>query len=111
MLNQVCSADLSYDGNGHLTDGVDNLGALTAENAKLVRCNLCRGSNAKDAVRNVSIVLFTVGEDISSTLFYTPEKWHGIPAEINYNAERDVSDYLTMIFPLWVFAGECRCFP
>ena len=48
----------------------------------------------------VSIVLFTGGEDISSTLFYDPEPWHGIVAEIDYNAERDVSDYLTMSYCL-----------
>lgn len=34
LLDQVWSADLSYDGNGHLTGGVDKLGALTAESAK-----------------------------------------------------------------------------
>ena len=35
-----------------------------------------------------------------NSLFYAPEKWHGIPAEIDYNAERDVSDYLTMSYCL-----------
>ena len=48
----------------------------------------------------MSIVLFTGGEDISSTLFFEPEPWHGIVAEIDYNAERDVSDYLTMSYCL-----------
>jgi len=48
----------------------------------------------------VSIVLFTGGEDISPNLYYQPEEWHGIEAEIDYNAERDVSDYLTMAYCL-----------
>ena len=100
MLNQVRSSDLSYDAKGKLTGGVDKMGALTAESAKLVRCNSWHGSNAANAVQNVSIVLFTGGKDISSSLFYAPEKWHGIPAEIDYNAECDVSDYLTMSYCL-----------
>ncbi|MBR2697351.1 MAG: gamma-glutamyl-gamma-aminobutyrate hydrolase family protein [Clostridia bacterium] len=44
----------------------------------------------------MSIVLFTGGEDISSTPFFDPEPWHGIAAEIDHNAKRDVSDCLTM---------------
>ena len=45
-------------------------------------------------------VLFTGGEDISPSLYFTPEPWHGIAEEIDYNAERDVSDYLTMTYCL-----------
>lgn len=100
MLDQVCSADLAYDENGKLTEGVTALGALDEAAAKYVRLNTWRGSNAAEAVGAVSIVLFTGGEDISSTLFYAPEPWHGIVAEIDYNAERDVSDYLTMSYCL-----------
>jgi len=100
MLDQVCSADLDYDEAGRLTGGVAELGCLDESAAKLVRCNTWHGSNAAEAVGAVSIVLFTGGEDISSTLFYDPEPWHGIVAEIDYNAERDVSDYLTMSYCL-----------
>ena len=100
MLDQVFSADLRYDASGRLTDGVAELGCLDGNAAKLVRCNTWHGSNAAEAVGEVSIVLFTGGEDISSTLFYDPEPWHGIVAEIDYNAERDVSDYLTMAYCL-----------
>ena len=100
MLDQVMSADLSYDEDGKLTGGVTALGSLDEDAAKLVRINTWHDSNAEDAVGNVSIVLFTGGEDISSTLFYDAEPWHGITAEIDYNAERDVSDYLTMAYCL-----------
>ena len=100
MLDQVMSADLSYDEDGKLTGGVTALGSLDEDAAKLVRINAWHDSNAEDAVGNVSIVLFTGGEDISSTLFYDAEPWHGITAEIDYNAERDVSDYLTMAYCL-----------
>ena len=100
MLDQVRSADLSYDDEGRLTAGVTDIGMLAAPSAKYVRCNTWHGSNAAEAVGSVGIVLFTGGEDISPTLYYAPEEWHGIEAEIDYNAERDVSDYLTMSYCL-----------
>ena len=100
MLDQVMSADLAYDADGKLTEGTDERGALDKSAAKYVRCNTWYGSNAPEAVGAVSMVIFTGGEDISSSLFYEPEEWHGIEAEIDYNAERDVSDYLTMTYCL-----------
>ncbi len=100
MLDQVFSADLCYDAEGRLTSGKTEIGMLDETAAKYVKCNTWRGSNAPEAVMGVSIVLFTGGEDISPTLYYTPEEWHGIEAEIDYNAERDVSDYLTMAYCL-----------
>ncbi len=100
LLDQVLSPDLAYDSQGHLTECVDERGALDAVGAKYVRCNTWYGSNAQEAVGNVSLVIFTGGEDISSALYYTPEEWHGIEAEIDYCAERDVSDYLTMTYCL-----------
>jgi putative glutamine amidotransferase len=100
MLDQVQSADLDYDNNNRLTQGVTALGSLDETAAKYVRTNTWHDSNAEDAVRDVNIVLFTGGEDISPTLYYDPESWHGIIEEIDYNAERDVSDYLTMAYCL-----------
>ncbi|MBQ7488865.1 MAG: gamma-glutamyl-gamma-aminobutyrate hydrolase family protein [Clostridia bacterium] len=100
MLDQVRSYDLAYDETGSLTSGKTEIGMLDETAAKYVKCNGWQGSNAMEAVEDVSIVLFTGGEDISPTLYYTPEQWHGIEAEIDYNAERDVSDYLTMAYCL-----------
>ena len=100
MLDQVQSADLQYDDQGRLTEGVTPLRSLDEAAAKAVRVNTWHDSNAEQAVGSVSIVLFTGGEDISPSLYYTPEPWHGIVEEIDYNAERDVSDYLTMTYCL-----------
>ena len=100
LLDQVQSADLNYDDEGRLTEGVTALGSLDETAAKYVQVNTWHDSNAENAVGDVSIVLFTGGEDISPDLFYNPEPWHGIVAEIDYNAERDVSDYLTMTYCL-----------
>ena len=100
MLDQVMSSDLAYDEAGHLTECVTDIGMLDEVGGKYVRLNTWHGSNAEDVIQNVSIVLFTGGEDISPNLFFQPEPWHGIEEEIDYNAERDVSDYLTMTYCL-----------
>ena len=100
MLDQVQSADLDYDTDGRFTQGVTALGSLDKAAAKRVRVNTWHDSNAGSAVGTVSTVLFTGGEDVSPTLYYDPELWHGNVAEIDYNAERDVSDYLTMTYCL-----------
>jgi len=99
-LEQVKSFDLAYDDDGNLTEGVADTGALDEDSGKLIRDNAWHNSNAEDAVKDVDIVLFTGGEDISPTLYLVPEEWHGIEEEKDYNAERDVSDYLTMSYCL-----------
>ena len=100
LLPQVKSADLTYDENGRLTNGVNKNGTLTNSAGKLIRCNRYQKSNAADALAKVSAVVFTGGEDISPSLYYTPQPWHGIKAECNYDAERDVSDFLLMEYCL-----------
>ena len=74
MLPQVRSADLTYDKVGHLTSGVTNIGMLDETSAKYVRINTWHNSNADSALSDVNIVIFTGGEDISPTLYYTPEE-------------------------------------
>ena len=76
------------------------MGSLDETAAKYVRINTWHDSNAADAIGNISFVLFTGGEGISPALFYSPESWPGIVEEIDYNAERDVSDFLTMTYCL-----------
>ena len=100
LLDQVCLPDLPYGEDGKLLEGVAETGALDEVAAKYVRCNTWHESNAADAVGSVSAVLFTGGEDISPTLYYEPEEWHGIEEERDFNAERDISDYLTMTYCL-----------
>ena len=100
MLDQVRASDLSYDENGELSDGVDETGVLGTAAAECVRGNTWHGSNAQEAVGDIRLVIFTGGSDVSPSLFYEPEEWHGIEAERDYCAERDVSDYLTMSYCL-----------
>jgi len=111
LLGQVKSADLKYDDNGKLKKGVAKTGALSKSAGKLVRCNSWHDSNAADVVSAVDAVIFTGGEDISPSLYYKQVKWHGIEAERDFNAERDVSDYLLMSYCLDMdipVMGFCR---
>ena len=100
VLPQAHSADLSYDASNKLTDAVADTGALTPEAGKLVRCNTWQESDAKEILQGVNAVVFPGGEDVSPSLYYDPQEWHGIEAEKDYSAERDVSDFVLMSYCL-----------
>ena len=100
LLPQAHSADLSYDANNKLTEGVADSGALTPEAGKLVRCNTWQESDAADILKNVNAVVFPGGEDVSPSLYYDPQDWHGIEEERDYSAERDASDFVLMSYCL-----------
>ena len=100
LLPQVHSADLSYDANNKLTEGVADTGALTPEAGKLVRCNTWQESDAAEVLQGVNAVVFPGGEDVSPSLYYDPQEWHGVEAEKDYSAERDVSDFVLMSYCL-----------
>jgi len=99
LLEQVKSEDAEYDRYGNLKDEYisenDYLESDIAEKVKLYSYN---HSNITDVMKNVKAVVFTGGEDISPTLLKTPEEWHGIEAEKDYNATRDISDYILMSY-------------
>lgn len=95
-LDMVMSSDFDYEA-GKLTSGTDADGALTAEAAKLVRCNTWQGSNVKAVMEGINAVVFPGGEDISPSLCYAPQP---VEAREGYSAERDVSDYLLMSYCL-----------
>jgi len=100
LLNQVLADDLTYNEKNVLTGCTDAVGALSLDAAKQIKESTWRCSNAKSVMKGISAVVFTGGEDISPSLYREPEDWHGIFEEINYNATRDVSDYLLMRYCL-----------
>ena len=99
LLDMVESYDLSYK-DGSLTSGKDQRGMLTSEAAKLVKCNKALSSNAADVMKGIDCVIIPGGWDISPTLYYEEEDWHGIESDGDYCAERDVSDYLLISYCL-----------
>ncbi len=99
LLDMVESYDLSYK-DGSLTSGKDQRGMLTSEAAKLVKCNKALNSNVAEVMKDIDCVIFPGGWDISPTLYYDEEEWHGIESDGDYCAERDVSDYLLISYCL-----------
>ena len=99
-LPMAHSYDLSYDAEDKLTDSADPVGYLSADAAKLVKRNTWQNSDVEDVLKDVDAVIFPGGSDISPTLYYEEQPWHGIEAERDYCAERDVSDYMLMSYCL-----------
>lgn len=111
LLEQVKAEYLAYDDDNKLVGCEDEVGSLTIETANAVKANLWEGTNVEDVMQDIDAVIFTGGEDISSSLYATPEPWHGIEAEIDFNATRDVSDYILMSYCIdknIAVVGFCR---
>lgn len=88
----------------------DENGVLLQQYADMVKQGYTN-SNVSTSICGVDAVVFTGGEDIAPTLLFHPEPWHGIEAEKDYNATRDISDYLTMMYCLdkdMPLMGFCR---
>ncbi|MBQ7501794.1 gamma-glutamyl-gamma-aminobutyrate hydrolase family protein [bacterium] len=99
ILDMAKSYDLRYAG-GRLTEGKDSRGMLTGEAAKRVKVNTWLNSDAEELMKGIDAVVFPGGVDISTTLYYDEQEWHGIEDDADYCAERDVSDYLLMSYCL-----------
>ena len=100
VLDMVQSTDLEYDDSGLLTDSKDKHDMLKSAAAKQVKLNRWQHSNAEEVMSGFDCIVFPGGSDISPTLYYKEQEWHGIEDDTDYNAERDVSDYLLMTYCL-----------
>ena len=98
VLEQVVADYLTYDENGNLVGCTDEVGAMTVDAAEKIKENLWQNTNVEEVTEGIDAVIFTGGEDISSSLFREVEPWHGIEAEIDYNPTRDASDYILMSY-------------
>lgn len=111
FLNQVIDCDLKYIDGKIAAEGLDVNDFLAEEYADIVKNNTYHNSNVCEVLDGIDAVIFTGGEDFSPTLVKSTLKWHGIEEEKNYNATRDVNDYL-----LWSYCidndipaiGICR---
>ena len=93
------TSDAEYDSDDVLkADYISEHDYLESDLAEKVKLYTYKHSNIADVMQNVDAVVFTGGEDISPTLLKTPVEWHGIEAEKDYNATRDISDYILMSY-------------
>ena len=100
VLDMVKSTDLEYDKSGLLDGSKDEHGILKSSAAKQVKLNRWQHSNAEEVFSGYDCIVFPGGSDISPTLYYKEQDWHGIEDDTDYSAERDVSDYLLMTYCL-----------
>lgn len=98
LFGQVMDNDLTYENNKLSSNYVGDKGELNSDAAKIVRDKTYKNSNVKDFVKGFSKVIFTGGEDVSPSLYREPQDVKMPEVEIQYNPERDVSDYLLMSY-------------
>ena len=100
IVDQVVDYSIPYEGNSVASFCIDENDILLPVYAEKVKSELYHNSNIDEVMhaRDYRAVIFTGGEDIAPTLLASPEPWHGIETEKDYNATRDVSDYLLMTY-------------
>lgn len=100
VLDMVKSNDVSYDENDKLIDVVEEHGILLPEYARMVKTNSWKNSNIEEVAKDIDCVVFPGGSDVCPTLRKEEGEWHGIEADTDYAAERDISDYCLMSYCL-----------
>ncbi len=98
LLDQVRNDNIEYTGNVVSQQATDSVGYLATYAAEALKKDPCGNSNVEAVAKGVDAIVFTGGEDISPTLYAVPQPWHGIEAERDYNATRDVNDYTLMSY-------------
>ncbi len=100
ILDMVRSYDLEYDDRGRLVNACGEHGILSPEAAKKVKINTWQNSNIEEVMEGINCVVFPGGVDLSPSLYYKEQDWHGVESDNVYYAERDVSDYILMDYCL-----------
>ena len=100
VLTQIRPAGFEYDGNEVNNRYLDSHGILLQQYADVVKRHTYHGTAIDSLMQGIQAVVFLGGGDISPTLFATPQPWHGIEEERNYETTRDLSEYLTMTYCL-----------
>lgn len=111
LLAQVRNNSIAYADGNVSKECIDENDYLNLPAAEKLKKDPFTDSNAKDVLNGIDAVVFTGGEDISPTLLKQPQLWHGIEAEKDYNATRDVNDYTLMSYCInndVNFMGFCR---
>ncbi len=105
-LKQVTSNAVSYNPDNSVASAcLEETGMLKQEFADQIKAKDLSKSNAADVMKAINGVFFTGGEDISPSLYATPQKEDNNGEEIN--ATRDISDYTLMAY---CFANDVPTF-
>lgn len=107
----MVSYDLEYDDSGKLIGCVDERGSLNADSADKIKNGGWRNSNVREVMKDITIVIFPGGDDISHNLYAKPVEWVDSGEDYSFSPERDVSDYIAMSYCLEMdipLVGICR---
>lgn len=100
LLEQVVCGKISYSNGTVAKEELNEDGYLNAASAKAVKECAAADNNAADVMTGIDAVIFAGGEDVGPSLYGYTADWHGIRQERDYNATRDVNDYLLMSYCL-----------
>lgn len=100
LLKQVVCDKLAYNNGVVAGEALNEDGYLDVASVKAVKECHDIDSNVEDIMVGIDAVIFTGGEDIEPTFYGYTAGWHGIQDEWDYNATRDVNDYLLMSYCL-----------
>ena len=100
VLDMVKSTDVPYDASNALVDAVDEHGILLPRYAEEVKKNNWKHSNVTEIAKDIDCIIFPGGSDICPSLYKEAGTWHGIEADTDYAAVRDISDYALMSYCL-----------
>lgn len=98
LLNQVNTESIPYKDGLVSAECITENDYLDTQYAEILKKEGYSKSNVESVVADVDAIIFTGGEDISPTLCSRVQEWHGIESEKDYNATRDVSDYILMSY-------------
>jgi len=100
VLDQMRPDGFDYEGDVIENKYLDDNGILLQSYADEIKKNTYKGTDIAQKMQDVDAVVFLGGGDVCPTLFANPEPWHGIEEERNYNATRDISEFITMAYCL-----------
>ena len=100
LLEQVVCDKVPYNNGAVADEALNENRYLDAAFAKMVKDSADTDCNAADVMSGIDAVIFAGGEDIEPSLYGYTADWHGIQNEWDYNAARDINDYLLMSYCL-----------
>lgn len=97
VLSKITAPALTYDDAGTVgAEWIYDSGALRTETAEIVKQTAYAETNVENALEGIDAVIFFGGDDISPSLYSHPQEVANHGEE--YNATRDVSDYILMSY-------------
>lgn len=101
LLDPIVYSGFDYDETEKISDSaLDQYGMLSYESAEKIKAKPYDSTNVKQALYGCEAVVFPGGTDVSPSLYADPKPWYDYSDKPQFNATRDVSDYILMSYCL-----------